>query len=178
MQSRHPPSSARRSADRSGDGSSHSTPKPDPYLVTDTQMTTPAIDRRRRFDVRRPARERGDRRTYPARNSNATIAGYQAVGSGAGETDLLNLSTFNWGGTDVPMAQTDIAQTSLLGRATRSVQFAQVPIGLGGEAIDYNLPGFKTNVHLKLTAAIIAGIYNGTITKWNAPQIKKLEPQG
>ena len=151
---------------------SHSTPKPDPYLVADTEMTTPASIAGGGSTFAAPL-ENAAEASYQARNSNATLAGYQAVGSGAGETGLLNLS-FNWGGTDVPLAQTDINSDEPAGKSYTIGQFAQVPIGLGGVAIDYNLPGFKSNVHLELTAAIIAGIYKGTITKWNAPQIANL----
>jgi phosphate transport system substrate-binding protein len=117
---------------------------------------------------------------YTARNSNATLAGYQAVGSGAGETGILN-NTFNFGGSDVPMAQSDIAAREPNGDNYTLSQFEQVPIGLGGEAIAYNLPGFNTKEHLNLNATVIAEIYLGKITKWNAPQIaalntKKLNP--
>src|ERR1035441_2276344 len=46
---------------------------------------------------------------YGARTTNATINGYQAVGSGTGESDILK-KVVDWGGTDVPMSQTDIYQ--------------------------------------------------------------------
>jgi len=113
---------------------------------------------------------------YLARNGNATINAYQAVGSGAGEADIIKSATtgINWGGTDVPMAAADIAKNCSSGCPAIS-SFVQVPIGLGGEGMSYNVPGLKTGLHL--TGAIIAGIYNGTITKWNAPQIKKLNPK-
>ena len=52
--------------------------------------------------------------------------------------------------------------------ATES-NYAQVPYILGGAVIGYNLGAGFDNV--KLTAAEIAGIYNGTITQWSSPQI-------
>lgn len=150
----------------------HTTPKPDPYLVADTEMTTPASIAGGGSTFAAPL-ENAAQAYYGARNGNATLAGYQAVGSGAGESGLLNLS-FNWGGTDVPLAQSDIVADEPSGKSYSISQFSQVPVGLGGEAIDYNLPGFKASVHLKLTAAIIAGIYKGTITTWNNPAIANL----
>ena len=48
--------------------------------------------------------------------------------------------------------------------------YVQVPYLLGGGVIGYNLgAGFNNNV--KLTAAEVADIYNGTITLWSDPQI-------
>ena len=113
---------------------------------------------------------------YLQRNGNATINAYQAVGSGAGEADIIKSATtgVNWGGTDVPMAAADIAANCSSNCPTIG-QFVQVPIALGGEGISYNVPGLKSGLHL--SGAILAGIYNGKITKWNATQIKKLNPK-
>jgi len=41
--------------------------------------------------------------------------------------------------------------------------------------ISYNVPGVKSGLHLNAT--ILADIYNGVITTWNNPQIKKLNPK-
>jgi phosphate transport system substrate-binding protein len=150
---------------------SHTTPKPDPYVVADTEMTTPASIAGGGSTFAAPL-ENAAQASYTARNGNATIAGYQAVGSGAGEVGLLN-GSFNYGGTDVPLAQTDI-NTDAPGKGYTLATFEQVPVGLGGVAIAYNLPGFKASVHLELNATILAGIYKGTITTWNNPAIAKL----
>jgi phosphate transport system substrate-binding protein len=45
---------------------------------------------------------------------------------------------------------------------------------LGATAVMYNLHGVKNNLHL--TGPVIAGIYLGTIKKWNAAAIAKLNP--
>jgi phosphate transport system substrate-binding protein len=44
-----------------------------------------------------------------------------------------------------------------------------VPVDLGGVAISYNLPGAPKS--LNLDGPTLAGIFDGTITGWNAPQI-------
>ena len=79
----------------------------------------------------------------------------------------------NWGGTDVPMQPADIAKNCSSACPTIG-QFVQVPIGLGGEGLAYNVPGVKTG--LKLNGTILAEIYNGQITNWDASAIKKLNP--
>jgi phosphate transport system substrate-binding protein len=146
-------------------------PKPDPYVKADTQMTTSASIAGGGSTFAAPL-ENAAQAYYGARNGNATLAGYQAVGSGAGEVGLLN-GSFNYGGTDVPLAQTDI-NTDAPGKGYTLASFEQVPVGLGGVAIAYNLPGFKSSVHLELNATIIAEIYKGTIKNWNDPAIVSL----
>jgi phosphate transport system substrate-binding protein len=47
------------------------------------------------------------------------------------------------------------------------------PVQIGPIAIAYNLSGVTG---LKLNAAVLAGIFQGTITTWNAAQIKALNP--
>jgi phosphate transport system substrate-binding protein len=49
-----------------------------------------------------------------------------------------------------------------------------VPVDLGGVAISYNLP--RGPKGLKLDAPTLAGIFDGTITEWNAPEIAALNP--
>jgi phosphate transport system substrate-binding protein len=49
--------------------------------------------------------------------------------------------------------------------------FAQIPVALGGAVVVYNLNGIT---NLKLTANVIAAIYNGTITYWDDANIKAL----
>src|SRR5262249_50882259 len=47
----------------------------------------------------------------------------------------------------------------------------QIPWALSATGIAFNLPGFR---HINLTGPIVAGIYLGQITTWNAPAIAKL----
>ena len=50
----------------------------------------------------------------------------------------------------------------------------QIPDILGGVPLSYNLPGVTKR--LKLDAAALAGIFDGTIKTWNASQITALNP--
>jgi phosphate transport system substrate-binding protein len=93
-----------------------------------------------------------------------TFSAYPAAGSGTGRTDIVNGSV-NIGFTDVPMS----SAAGTLPTGATEANYAQVPYALGGAVIGYNLgDGFD---NLKLTAAEIADIYNGTITEWSDPQI-------
>lgn len=55
------------------------------------------------------------------------------------------------------------------------LHIVQFPTVLGAIVPTYNIPG--VNVPLKFTAAAIAGIYLGKITKWNAPDLQKSNPE-
>jgi phosphate transport system substrate-binding protein len=56
-------------------------------------------------------------------------------------------------------------------------QFLQVPIGLGGVAIPYNIPTLKAHTTITLNATVLARIYQGKITKWNNKAIRRLNPK-
>ncbi len=118
---------------------------------------------------------------YMARNSNATLSSYQAVGSGTGPTDIAyGLVTF--GASDVPMTQKDLSGMSHLSAAAQSISsYLQIPVALGGVAMGYNLPSITKNkvfskVGVRLTGTIIAKIYRGVITKWNDRAICNANP--
>lgn len=93
-----------------------------------------------------------------------SFSSYPAAGSGTGRTDITN-GTVNIGFSDQPMTP---SAGTLPSGATES-SYAQVPYILGGGVVGYNLGAGFDNV--KLTAAEVAGIYNGTITQWSDPTI-------
>ncbi len=109
---------------------------------------------------------------YTSRNPRASINGYQAVGSGTGEADVLK-KVVDWGGTDVPMQQKDIYKSEPSGDNYQVSQFLQVPIALGGVAIAYNVPGLKDKA-LVLNANCLAWIYSGQVEYWNSKVIQNL----
>jgi phosphate transport system substrate-binding protein len=99
---------------------------------------------------------------YNQKNPDVTI-NYQSIGSGGG-IQQFTAKNVDFGATDVPMNAEELA------RAKDAV--LQIPVTLGGEAIAYNLPGVNAAVHL--SRQVLASIYLGKITKWNDPQIAKL----
>lgn len=93
---------------------------------------------------------------------------YQAVGSGAGITQLLQ-QTVDFGATDAPMSQTDMD-------SSKSGPILHVPITIGAVAISYNLPQLSATTHLKLTGPVIANAFLGNIKYWDDAAIKQLNP--
>jgi phosphate transport system substrate-binding protein len=91
---------------------------------------------------------------------------YTAIGSGAGIQQVTQ-GTIDFGATDGPMTDQQLA-------ASKVGRIIHVPVIMGATVAAYNLPGFTGE--LKLTPAALAGIFLGTITKWNDPAIAKANP--
>lgn len=90
---------------------------------------------------------------------------FQAVGSGGGIKSFTD-RTADFGATDVPL--TDSQTDAIPGG------FYTIPEVLGSVVPMYNIPGVTGT--LKFTGAALAGIYLGTITKWNDPAITAENP--
>ena len=89
---------------------------------------------------------------------------YQSVGSGAG-IKQIKAKTVDFGASDMPLPANELAQAGLF----------QFPAIMGGVVPVVNLAGM-TPGQLKLTGAVVADIFLGKITKWNAAQIAALNP--
>jgi phosphate transport system substrate-binding protein len=89
---------------------------------------------------------------------------YSAVGSGEGIKQISN-RTVDFGASDAPMTPEQAAGCN--GCVT-------IPWALSATGIGFNVPHVRK---LNLTGKILAGIYFGTITKWNDPKIKKVNPK-
>ena len=89
---------------------------------------------------------------------------YQAVGSGAGIQQFIK-KTVDFGASDVPMGSADIAS------AGGADALTQIPTTLGVISVTFNISGLND---LNLDADTLAGIYLGTIKKWNDPKITAL----
>jgi len=48
-----------------------------------------------------------------------------------------------------------------------------IPLAISSQMVNYNLPGLN-HEHLKLSGPVLADIYAGKITRWNAPAIARL----
>jgi len=101
---------------------------------------------------------------YHKAHSNVQI-NYQSVGSGAGIRQLLS-GTVDFGASDGPMSDEQLAQAK-----TKVLHF---PTVLGAAVPTYNIPG--VSAELKFTPGVLAGIFLGTITKWNDPAIAGANP--
>ncbi len=88
---------------------------------------------------------------------------YQSIGSGGGIRQVL-ARTVDFGATDVPMSDAELAQSAQ--------RILHIPTVLGAVAITYNVPGLKRP--LNLSGELIADIFLGTVTKWNDARISAL----
>lgn len=97
---------------------------------------------------------------YHAKDAKTTV-NYSPAGSSVGISDMQQ-QTVDFGDTEIPMSASDLAKA-------KGGSILQVPVDLGGVAISYNVPGVAKG--LKLDGPTLAGIFDGTITKWNDPAI-------
>jgi phosphate transport system substrate-binding protein len=89
---------------------------------------------------------------------------YQAIGSGAGIAQI-KARTVDFGATDDPMKPADLQADGLV----------QFPAVIGGLVVIVNVPGLQ-NGQLKLTAPVVADLFEGRITRWNDPKLVALNP--
>jgi len=89
---------------------------------------------------------------------------YQGIGSGGGQKQILQ-ETVDFGASDGPMSDENLA------KATHKL--LHLPTVAGAVAISYNLEG---NPQLNLDGPTLAGIFLGTITKWNDAAISGQNP--
>ena len=89
---------------------------------------------------------------------------YQSIGSGGGQKQIL-AQTVDFGASDGPMSDDNLSKAP--------GKILHIPTVAGADVVAYNLPG---NPALKLDADTIAGIFLGTIKKWNDPKIAATNP--
>ncbi len=90
---------------------------------------------------------------------------YQSIGSGGGIRQVSE-GTVDFGATDGPMSDQQIAEAK--------VKTQHIPTVLGAVVPVYNIPG--VNKTLNFSSEVIADIYLGTISKWNDPRLAKDNP--
>jgi len=96
---------------------------------------------------------------YHQSHPNVSI-NYSPAGSSVGVSDIQQ-RTVDFGDSEIPMSHKDLAKA----RGT----VLQLPVDLGGVAVSYNVPGAPKG--LKLNGAVLAGIFDGTITNWDSRAI-------
>lgn len=100
-------------------------------------------------------------------SSSNNHVNYPASGSGTGLTHFSeHPPLLDFAVTDDPLSPAQ--------RAAMPAQPLTIPIAGGSLAIVYNLPGIAG--HLNLTGAVLAEIYQGTVTTWNNAAIAGLNP--
>lgn len=94
---------------------------------------------------------------------------YQPLGSGAG-IGLVTDGRVDFGATDGPMTDDQLKTFA----ERRGFNVLHIPVALGAAVPSYNVAGVSGE--LKFTASALAGIFLGTITKWNDPQLGSANP--
>ena len=100
--------------------------------------------------------------SYKAATGNGL--NYQSVGSGAG-IKQIKAKTVDFGASDMPLKADELEKEGLM----------QFPAIMGGVVAVVNVEGV-TPGQLKMTGPVLADIYMGKITKWNAAPIAALNP--
>ncbi|MES2073049.1 MAG: phosphate ABC transporter substrate-binding protein PstS [Pseudomonadota bacterium] len=84
---------------------------------------------------------------------------YQSIGSGGG-IKQIKAKTVDFGASDMPLKAEELEAEGLV----------QFPAIIGGVVPVVNIDGVEPG-KMKMTGDVLAGIYLGKITKWNAPEI-------
>ena len=90
---------------------------------------------------------------------------YQSIGSGGGIRQLTE-GTVDFGASDMPMTDEQLSKIT-------KYKILHFPTVLGGVVPTYNVAGADS---LKFSGATLAGIFMGSIKKWNDPAIAKDNP--
>lgn len=106
---------------------------------------------------------------------NAQIS-YDPSGSGAGVNTFLTGATI-WAGSDAALQPQQIAQSKAVceGKTAFDIPVYISPIAVTYNLKDYGLDG--KNTHINMSPDLIAKIFSGKVTKWNAPEIKAENPK-
>jgi phosphate transport system substrate-binding protein len=101
---------------------------------------------------------------YQKNNPNVQIT-TQGTGSGTGIAEASK-GTAQIGASDAYMSDSQV-------KGTPGIE--NIPLAISAQQINYNIPGLNSQ-HLHLSGPVLARIYEGKVTKWNAPAIAQLNP--
>ncbi len=98
------------------------------------------------------------------KSATGTGLNYQSIGSGGG-IKQIKAKTVDFGASDMPLKAEDLEKEGLM----------QFPAIMGGVVPVVNIAGVGAG-QLKLTGPVLADIYLGKITKWDAAEIASINP--
>jgi phosphate transport system substrate-binding protein len=87
-----------------------------------------------------------------------------STGSGKG-IQLAAEGEADIGASDAYLSSGDLVQSPTL---------LNIPLVISAQTVIYNLPGLSQGTHVKLNGTVLAGIYDGTITRWDDPAISRI----
>ena len=119
--------------------------------------------------------ETGSSLLYPLMRSWAAGYARQAGGvpvttastsSGAGIA-AASAGTADVGASDAYLSSGDVVKKPVL---------RNIPLAVSAQTVVYNLPGLSAADHVRLDGTVLAGIYDGSITRWDDPAITAINP--
>ena len=90
---------------------------------------------------------------------------YGGIGSGGGIRSLTD-KVVDFGATDAYLSDKELSGMP--------AEVIHIPTCMGAVVIAYNLPGIE---NLKMTSELLENIFMGTVTKWNDPKMKAINPE-
>ena len=102
-------------------------------------------------------------RAYQRQTSGMTVT-TASTGSGTGIA-AASAGTTDLGASDAYLSSGDLVKNPAL---------LNIPLVVSAQTVIYNLPG--VSAHVRLDGAVLAGIYDGTITMWDDPAISAINP--
>jgi phosphate transport system substrate-binding protein len=102
---------------------------------------------------------------YQGQYQNVSIT-TGGTGSGKG-ISAASAGAVNIGASDAYLSSGDLVQNPTL---------LNIPLAISAQQVNYHVPGLSQGVHLKLNGSVLAQMYEGKITAWNDPAIRRLNP--
>jgi phosphate transport system substrate-binding protein len=102
-------------------------------------------------------------RAHQRQTSGMTVT-TASTGSGTGIA-AASAGTTDLGASDAYLSSGDLVKNPAL---------LNIPLVVSAQTVIYNLPG--VSAHVRLDGAVLAGIYDGTITMWDDPAISAINP--
>jgi phosphate transport system substrate-binding protein len=102
---------------------------------------------------------------YHQRYPNVTIT-TAPIGSGKG------IAAAAAGKADIGASDAYLSSGTLVQHQT----LLNIPLAVSAQQVNYNVPGLRPGIHLRLSGKVLAEMYQGAITTWNDPKIAKLNP--
>ena len=102
---------------------------------------------------------------YHRQFSQVTIS-TAATGSGAG------IKAASAGKADIGASDAFLSSGNLV----TDPNLLNIPLAISAQQVNYNVPGLRAGVHIKLNGTVLAAMYQGRIRSWNSPPIAALNP--
>jgi phosphate transport system substrate-binding protein len=84
----------------------------------------------------------------------------------------VGISSAAAGATDIGASDAYLSPADV----TKYVHLVNIPLAVAALMVIYHIPDLSPSTHLKLNGQVLAQIFAGTITQWDAPAIRNLNP--